>query len=245
MRYGIVSDIHSNLEALEVALDNLSDTDDLICVGDLIGYGPNPNECCDLIRERSSVIVIGNHDAAAVGRVSLDWFNPYARAAAEWTAEQISDENREFLRSLPLIHRDDDFVVVHGSLDMPEDFEYIASPLLAMPCFAEMHPHRLCLIGHTHVAEYYAQRDGEIGSDRISMVAGGTFELNPAFRYIVNCGSVGQPRDYDPRIAVGLYDTEAGSITVLRLEYPVEVTQQKMRDADLPTNLWQRLEFGL
>jgi len=244
VRYGIISDIHSNLEALEAALDSLQDVDALICPGDVVGYGPNPNECCDMIRERGVLMVLGNHDAAVVGRMALDWFNPFAREAIEWTANQLTAANRLFLEGLPLVHRSEHFVLVHGSLSSPEQFDYIASLWEAMPTFAEMPPHNLCFIGHTHIAEYYFQRTGELRADRMSMASGGTVELSAEFLYIINCGSVGQPRDYNPKAAVAIYDTEAGTVDIQRLEYPIAATQEKMREAGLPKPLWTRLEFG-
>jgi len=244
VRYGIISDIHSNLEALEAALDFLRDVDALICPGDIVGYGPNPNECCDIIRERNVLTVLGNHDAAAVGRMPLDWFNPFARKAIEWTADRLTAPNRLFLESLPPVHRSEHFVLVHGSLSSPERFDYIASPWEAGPTFAEMPPHDLCFIGHTHVAEYYPQRTGEFSADQVSMALGGTVALSAEFLYIINCGSVGQPRDYNPKAAVGIYDPEAGTVEIQRLEYPIAATQKKMRKAGLPKPLWTRLEFG-
>jgi len=244
LRYGIISDIHSNLEALEAALDFLRDVDALICPGDIVGYGPNPNECCDIIRERGVITVLGNHDAAVIGQMALDWFNPLARAAIEWTADQVTAANRAFLESLPLVHRLEHFVLVHGSLSSPEQFDYITSPWETIPTFAEMPPHNLCFVGHTHIAEYYARPTGELQADQISMASGGTVALSAEFLYIINCGSVGQPRDYEPRAAVGIFDSDAGTVDIQRIEYPIAATQKKMRKAGLPKPLWTRLEFG-
>ena len=244
MRYGIVSDIHANLEALETALDSLGDVDALICQGDIVGYGPNPNECCDIIRERNAVTVLGNHDAAAVGCISLDLFNPYAREAIEWTRDQLTDANRDFLHGLPMIHRDEHFIMVHGSLNRPEEFEYIVSSWEARPTFAEMDPYKLCLISHTHIAEFYFQQLESEWADQVSMVSGGPIDLKPDFMYIINTGSVGQPRDFNPKAGFGVYDTDAGVVEIRRLEYPIEVTQAKMRGAGLPEPLWDRLEYG-
>ena len=245
VRYGILSDIHSNLEALETALDAVKEVDILVSPGDVVGYGPNPNECCDLIREKNAVIVLGNHDAAVVGSMSLDWFNPFARDAAEWTQRRLTPANRAFLEGLPLIHRSEHFVMVHAALSLPEQFDYITSAWEAGPTFAEMQAETLCLIGHTHLAEFYTQRIGELGSDQISMAAGGSIELRPEFRYVVNCGSVGQPRDYNPNLSIGIYDTESRTVEIRRLDYPVGVVQEKMRAEGLPEPLWRRLEFGV
>lgn len=244
MRYGIISDVHSNLEALEAALAALGDVDSLISAGDVVGYGPSPNECCEILRERGVIIVMGNHDAAVLERISTDWFNPDAREAVKWTQEQLTPENRRFLESLAMVHRGDTFVMVHGSLSSPERFDYITSPQEARPAFAEMPPYDLCLIGHTHIAEFYFQKAGEIWSSQVNMATGGKIDLERDSLYIVNCGSVGQPRDFNPKVSAGVYDTKTRTVEIRRIEYPIEVTQQKMRDADLPEMLWRRLEYG-
>jgi len=244
MRHGIISDVHSNLEALEAALDALGDVDVLISPGDVVGYGPNPNECCEILRERQVITVMGNHDAVVAGRMPLDWFNLFAREAANWTQEQLTAESREFLESLPMVHRGETFVMVHGSLPAPERFEYITSPREARPTFAEMSTSDLCLIGHTHVAELYFQKAGELWSSQVSMSAGGTIDLKTDSTYIINCGSVGQPRDFNPLAAVGIFDTEARTVEIRRVEYPIQVTQRKMQEADLPEPLWRRLQHG-
>jgi len=244
MRYGIISDIHSNLEALNAALESIQDVDVLLCPGDVVGYGPNPNECCELLREKQVVTILGNHDAAVIGSMPLDWFNPYARAAVEWTRDQLSPENHAYLEGLPLTHRSEHFIMVHGSLSSPELFDYITTPWDARPTFVEMPACAVCFIGHTHIAEFYSRKSGETWADQIGMAAGGTIDLKPGFLYIVNCGSVGQPRDFNPNAGVGVYDTEAAMVEIRRLEYPVSVTQEKMQDAGLPEPLWERLEYG-
>lgn len=245
MRYGIISDIHSNLEALTAVVDALADTDALVCVGDIVGYGPDPNECCEFVRERVMATVLGNHDAAVAGLMPLDWFNSYARSAVLWTKEQLSDENLRFLRALGLVRESEHFVMVHASLDDPRRFDYITSPWEASPTFAEMGTHSLCFVGHTHHAEYYALEEGRVGADRINMAAGGTIDLKPGFQYIINVGSVGQPRDGNPRASCGIYDTEKRFVQILRVEYPVAVVQSRMRGAGLPDILWDRLAYGL
>lgn len=243
MRFGIISDIHSNLEALSAVLDLLGSADALYCVGDVVGYGPNPNECCDIARERA-VTVLGNHDAAVAGKMALDWFNSAARRAAEWTRDELTAENRLFLESLPLTSRSEHFMTVHGSLPMPERFFYITSPWEARPTFDSMSPFGLCFIGHTHVAEYYVRKVGEMGADQISMMSGGTINLLPGFQYIVNPGSIGQPRDGNPQAAYAIYDTDAQTIEIRRLDYPISAVQDKMRSAGLPDSLVDRLEYG-
>ncbi|MHB1000901.1 MAG: metallophosphoesterase family protein [Armatimonadota bacterium] len=245
MRYGIVSDIHSNLEALEVALDSLRDVDTLYCLGDIVGYGPNPNECCELMRDRQAITIIGNHDSASAGLISLDWFNPAAKTAAEWTRNQLSTSNLFYLRSLHQTHYTGWAVMVHGSLNNPENFEYIIDRRGAKNTFDVMLPDNLCLIGHTHISEFYSKRIGENRIDQLPMTSGGFIYLNQDFLSIVNCGSVGQPRDGNRAASFGIYDTDERTIEIRRREYSVDVTQQKMREAGLPERLWTRLEYGM
>lgn len=245
MRYGIISDIHSNLEALETALDFLADADAIICLGDVVGYGADVNECCSLIQSRAIVTLLGNHAAAAVGRISPCWFNPFAREAIEWTADQLAPDNRYFLENFPLVYRSDSFVLVHGSLSCPERFSYIASPAETLPTFAEMPPNTVCFIGHTHIQELYLYRSLGCEVQRATVEPGEPVCLEPDFFYIVNPGSVGQPRDRDARAAVASFDDEARVLTFYRLEYPFARTQSKMRSVGLPEMLSLRLELGI
>lgn len=244
MRYGIISDIHSNLEALNLALDSLGHVDAIYCLGDVVGYGPNPNECCEIMRERQAIMVLGNHDAAVIGKIALDWFNPVARQAVEWTQGHLTDESRLFLESRPLVHRSEYFVMVHGSLRIPESFYYVGSPFEARPTFDSMAAFNLCFIGHTHIAECYVRKAGEKGGDQIEMTNGGTVDLKPGFQYIVNPGSVGQPRDGNAQAAFAIYDTDAQTVEIRRIDYPIPITQDKMRIAGLPDPLITRLEYG-
>jgi predicted phosphodiesterase len=247
LRYGIISDIHGNLEALEVVLRKLDGCDRWICLGDIVGYGPNPNECCERVRALNSLCVHGNHDLAVLGRSDISWFNDWAAAAILWTQRQLTEENRAFLQSIPEMQgaQDDalDFTIVHGSPRDPAE-EYITSAKQANEIFARLTT-PLCLVGHTHVAEYYVRAKGSLTCDRVQMSAGGLVALKEDHHYIVNCGSVGQPRDRNPQASCGLLDTQARSIEVFRLDYPIDITQRKMRAEALPDLLWQRLEWGL
>lgn len=244
MRCGVISDIHGNLEGLLAVLEALGDVDLLISAGDIVGYGPDPNACCEIMQEQNALCVLGNHDAAVIGRMPIEWFNPIAADALLWTREQITEENQAFLETLPLVHWDDTFVLTHASLSAPEEYEYITSSWEARPSFAEMGPLRLCFIGHTHIAEFYWQRIGEIWVHQVNTGAGGIIELQEDVRYIVNSGSAGQPRDFDARSSAAIYDSEAQTIEVLRVEYPITDTQRKMRAAGLPEPLIRRLEYG-
>lgn len=245
LRYGILSDIHSNLEALEVAIVSLSGADAFICLGDIVGYGPNPNECCEIIRSLNAVNVLGNHDAAVTSAESLEWFNPLAKAAAEWTIDELSAENRAYLQSFSYTHRIDGAVMVHGTLDFPEDFNYMMDELDSKRTFEDMAVDKVCLIGHTHVAEYFQKKTRSSRIRKISMTYGGFIELKADMQTIVNCGSIGQPRDGNPDAGFGMYDSEKKTVEIIRREYPIEVTQHKMRDAGLPERLWTRLQYGM
>jgi len=251
MLCAIISDIHSNLEALNTALDSLSDVDAIYCVGDVVGYGPNPNECCEVVREKSAATVMGNHDAAVIGKMALDWFNSVAREAAEWTREQLAAENRIFLEGLPYTAQAEGLTMVHGSLPMPERFLYINSPWEARPTFDSMGDSALCFIGHTHIAEYFVRKGRRerppwrsVGADQISMTEGGLIELMPGFQYIINPGSIGQPRDGNPQASYAVYDSDARTVEIRRLEYPIQAVQEKMRAANLPEMLIARLGYG-
>lgn len=245
MRYGIISDVHANLEALNAVLERLNDVDAILCPGDIVGYGANPNECCAILRDLGATIVLGNHDAVCVGRMDIEWFNPHAQAAALWTAEHLAKQHSDYLLDLPLVERRQEFVVVHGSLAAPPEFEYITGPSQACRSFADMGEYALCFVGHTHVAEFYAQRIGNSGADQTLVPSPIKVRIKPGFHYIVNCGSVGQPRDGIPLASCGVYDTDSGTVEIIRVEYDIETAQAKMRDSGLPEVLWQRLEFGM
>jgi predicted phosphodiesterase len=242
MRYGLISDIHANREALEVVLARLAGAEGFICLGDLVGYGPEPNECVTRVRELPNLICIaGNHDLAAVGKYPSQGFNPNARNAIDWTAAQLTEDNRNFLAALPLVVAKPPFTLVHGAL--PDPMEYVLSQWEARQTLAEMPtPHGL--IGHTHVAEYYFQSDGHLSAEKQFLGEGEELRLLAGTRYLINCGSVGQPRDGNPRASCCLLDEEGGALTLYRLEYDIDQTQQKMLAAGLPDYLIQRLAAG-
>ena len=244
MRLGIVSDIHGNLEALEATFEVLGEVDGLLCPGDVVGYGPDPEACCELLRSRECVTVLGNHDAAVVQLTDIDWFNAIAREAVLWTSEVLPDRDIDYLKGLPLTYWSDEFVMVHGSLDSPIDFSYIYSSGPARQCFAEMKDYCLCFVGHTHVAEVYIQQMGTQAVDQLSLAQGGTLDLRPGFRYIVNCGSVGQPRDGEPKACCGIYDSDRNTVQIIRAPYDIAAVQKRIREAELPDTLATRLETG-
>ncbi len=242
MRYGVLSDIHSNVDALQSVLrelDALAVTT-LVCLGDIVGYGPNPNETCDLLRERKCIAIAGNHDEAAVSPHEADSFNTLARQAIVWTRNQLSPQNREYLRSLPREYRFPSFAVVHGAPDF--HFDYIQNIADAQVAFERV-TMPVTFIGHTHVAEvYYQDERGRIFHQKLS--AGGRIEITPHYRYIVNPGSVGQPRDRNPQASFAYFDDASGLVEVRRVTYDVERVRERMQLAKLPLQLGDRLTIG-
>ena len=240
MRYGIFSDVHSNLEALEAVLESIEKdrVDTLLCAGDLIGYGADPASCLKRIREKVTHAVCGNHDGAVTGRLGLDWFNDQARTAVEWTVEKLTPPDRQFLADLPYIWKDDQVTLVHGSLEEPEQFHYIFDLAGAQRCL-ELQGTLVTFIGHTHLPGVFIRDNSKVSFSRT-----GEIQLNPQLKYLVNVGSVGQPRDGDPRAAYCLYDSKTQRIQIRRVEYPVAQVQEKIRQAGLPKFLADRLAFG-
>ncbi len=252
MVYGLISDVHGNLDALEAALAELRGVDAFLCLGDIVGYGPDPGPCVDRVSGLPGLVCLaGNHDLAAVGDYDLSWFNAHARVAAEWTAGQLSPDQKAFLRSLRPVGEAGGAALAHGSLAEP--MAYITSPREAMACFEAM-PGRLCFIGHTHIAEHYRNRVGTMFCDQNPLWGGGAVEVGPAdltgdegeaqLRHIVNPGAVGQPRDGNPMAAFAVWDTEAGVVEVKRTAYDIGAVQEKMRQAELPHYLAERLAVG-
>ncbi|MBV8170815.1 MAG: metallophosphoesterase family protein [Candidatus Eremiobacteraeota bacterium] len=242
MRYAIVSDIHSNLEALQAVMAEIDamGADRLLCLGDIVGYGPSPNECCDLLRERAVTAIAGNHDAAAVRAAEAERFNPLARAAIAWTRTQLTPENLDFLAGLPRERRIDGLSLVHGA--PVHHFEYIMDVSDAQRAF-ERTGDALTLVGHSHVAEvYYQDPGGRTFQQRL--LHGGRIDIVPEFRYIINVGSVGQPRDRNPQASFAVYDSEASAVHVLRVAYDIDRVRERMARAELPEPLSERLAAG-
>jgi len=246
MYYGIFSDIHSNLEALVVILNFLEGkkVDKYICCGDIVGYGPNPNECMELIRRLDKLhIVAGNHDLASVGLKDIKWFNEDARSAILWTQGQLKDVHKEYIKSLPTIGEVDDIITyVHGSPRKHIDEYLLKAEQMRENC--KYFGTQLCIVGHSHVPFcYFAEESGSgrlvtfVGSQGITL--GERYE-----KVIINAGSVGQPRDSDNRAACGIYDSASRTITVYRFGYDISKTQEKMRAVGLPQFLIERLSYG-
>jgi diadenosine tetraphosphatase ApaH/serine/threonine PP2A family protein phosphatase len=243
MRIAVISDIHANLHALEsVLLDvDRESVDEIWCLGDVVGYGPKPNECCDLSRARAAISLCGNHDLASLGRLDVSDFSADAATASRWTDGVLGDEQRSWLGSLAPLGRRPGAELFHAS---PRDpvWEYVLSEEVALLSL-EATTEPLVLVGHTHVALALALRGSEIGGGLAP--GGATIELEPDARYLVNPGSVGQPRDGDPRAAWLLVDSDARTAGFRRVAYPIDETQKEMRAAGLPETLAGRLAHGL
>jgi diadenosine tetraphosphatase ApaH/serine/threonine PP2A family protein phosphatase len=240
LRYAIVSDVHANIEALEAAFALTRDDDAVLCLGDIVGYGPNPNECVDRIKRRALATVLGNHDVAAIDNFGLQYFNPAARDAMRWTQRVISPESVAWLNELGYEFRMPDFLLVHGA---PVNyFEYILDKSGAARAFASTDA-PLVFVGHTHIAEYYALEPGGTITHK-HLQKGGELKLEDGTRYIVNVGSVGQPRDLNPRASFGIYDADARTVTIVRFDYAIAAVQEKIVSAHLPDALARRLLVG-
>jgi predicted phosphodiesterase len=243
MRCLVLSDIHSNLEALEAVLKDAGPVDQTWCLGDLVGYGPDPNACVELLSSRSRLSIAGNHDWATLRRLDLGDFNLDARLANLWNRAQLTPANLSFLERLPQTIVEGQFTLAHGSPCHPiwEYLVYPESALASFGCFESSY----CLVGHTHVPAVFrlAEEPGAERCELVSLSRDGTFSLG-AQRLILNPGSVGQPRDGDPRASYALLDMEAMTWEQRRVPYQLEVTQQKMTAHYLPRRLVLRLAHG-
>ena len=243
MKIALVSDIHSNLVALEAVLEVLPLYDQLWCLGDTIGYGPRPNECLQYMRDLGTYVLTGNHDLASLGEISLEDFNPFARRANEWNNHQLQPELRAYLHERPAkLAVEPDVTLAHAS---PRDpiWEYIQDAGTGRANL-EHFSTSLCLVGHTHVPMIFALHpDGRVQLGHAQR--GKIVQLQPGSRYILNPGSVGQPRDENPRAAYAIWETEAATVRFERIGYDIGATQRQMRQAGLPEPLAERLAHGL
>ena len=243
MRALILSDIHANLEALEAVFADAQvrgGFDIIWCLGDTVGYGPDPGACIDRIREFDLVTVAGNHDCAAVGLIDASDFNEAARAAANWTTGQINAGHRDFLTSLPMVSVQEPFTLVHGSLREPI-VEYLLDRQSAAGTLALLTT-RYCLVGHSHIPFACRELQGE--PEFMEFPEDEPIGLGDE-RWIINPGGVGQPRDRDPRPSYAICDTEKTIIERHRVTYDIAKTQEKMRTAALPVHLIDRLDHGI
>jgi diadenosine tetraphosphatase ApaH/serine/threonine PP2A family protein phosphatase len=240
MPYAVISDVHSNLEALEAVFADIEKrgAKEVLFLGDAVGYGPNPSECVALLNEGCQVMLAGNHDWAALGMTDISYFNAYAKAAVLWTDSVLSDGARATLKALPLgrVMEKYDAFLVHASPEAPEQWHYLIYPddvARAMDFFDE----NICMVGHSHYPFLAECREGSPPA-----FMGKKAEFRRDARYVLNAGSVGQPRDGDPRACYLLMDEE--SVETVRVDYPFERTQEKMYRAGLPEPLISRLSLG-
>jgi diadenosine tetraphosphatase ApaH/serine/threonine PP2A family protein phosphatase len=240
VRVAVVSDIHGNLHALEAVLESIAadPPDEVWCLGDLVGYGPRPNRCCALVAERADVCLIGNHDLAVLGRLDLADFTPEAAASARWTAEVLEPEARAYLESLAPSSTRRGVGLFHAS---PRDpvWEYVLAPGTALASL-EAVEEDLVLVGHSHIALRFGSEERFL-----ALAPHGTEVDLASERWLLNPGSVGQPRDGDPRAAWLLLDVRARRAVYRRVDYPVERTQAEIRARGLPASLAARLEHGV
>ncbi len=243
MRIAIISDIHSNIEALTEVMKVIegANVDRIVSLGDVVGYGASPNPCCDIVRANAEVTLLGNHDAAVAGRMDYSFYYDAARHALDWSASQISEDNRQWLRSLPYTYRIGDVGFSHGSPIEPKAYEYI----FALEQARELTPYladlpEVTFIGHSHLCKAFAMGNGEVND-----VVAQKFGIRRGYKYIISVGSVGQPRDYDNRSCFVIYDTVARSVEYMRVEYDIETSAQKIFDAELALNFGKRLYLGV
>ncbi len=241
MRYAIISDIHANLEAFKAVLKDIdaAGVDNTLFLGDIVGYGPNPNECLDLLFKVADLSLGGNHDWVAVDKTSADYFNPYAKSAIQWTVEVLREDLKDFLKRTRPIDTFDGIQVAHSSPRRPKEWRYILSQKDALENYSYIED-GLCFIGHSHqpvVIECAGPTEARaILTDKMI--------LNPEMNYVINVGSVGQPRDSNPAACWVIYDSDVGSVEYRRVPYDIEAAQKKMAKAGLSRYLIERLSEG-
>jgi len=238
--YGIISDIHSNLAALTATLDFLREkgVERFVCCGDVVGYGADPVACLETIRSLDCPVVMGNHDAAVAGKTEVESFNANARRAVEWTRDQLSGDWLQYLADLPMTAESGPFHLVHATLNCPSEWRYLMTTYEAK-INLDMMTLPICLFGHSHVPMVFVRKGEEI-----SFGAEVSFTLEDGAEYMVNVGSVGQPRDGDPRSAAALFDDESGKFELFRIPYDIDATRVKIVSAGLPPALASRLVNG-
>jgi predicted phosphodiesterase len=244
MRYAIISDVHSNLTAFQAVLQDIEARggfERIWCLGDIVGYGPDPKECIELLRQNDHICVAGNHDWGAIGKIDVDDFNSEAAAACRWTGQQLDQQEVDYLANLPLVTSEGDFTLAHGSPREPI-WEYLVSTHVARFSFNYFQT-KFCLVGHSHVPMVFEllAPDGDCLVHEFPMGTPLTLDSN---RLIINPGGVGQPRDSDPRASYAIYDSDQGLIWHHRVAYDISSTQQRMREYGLPYGLAARLSHG-
>ncbi len=239
MKFAIIADIHANLEALQVVLEDSKKqfVTHYACLGDVVGYNANPKECLDIVRTMNMPCVKGNHDEYCSSEEHLEGFNPAAAEAVNWTRKQLTEDDRQWLRDLKYTRMVTNFTIVHATLDGPQRWGYVFDKLAAAASLTYQNT-SVCFFGHTHVPVAFMKD---------SVVRGGTyskFKTEPGKKYFINVGAVGQPRDNNPKCSYVVYDTDDGTIEIRRLEYDIATAQKKILAAGLPERLAERLAYG-
>ena len=239
MKFAIIADIHGNMEAFQVVLEDINDQKctHYACLGDVVGYNANPKECLDIVRSMNIPCVKGNHDEYCSSEETMEGFNPAAAEAVNWTRRQLTEDDKQWLRDLKYQRMVNNFTIVHATLDGPQRWGYVFDKLAAAASFTYQNTN-VCFFGHTHVPVAFM---------RDSVVRGGTyskFKVDAGKKYFVNVGAVGQPRDNNPKAAYVVYDLAEGTIEIRRLEYDIGAAQRKILKAGLPERLAERLAYG-
>jgi diadenosine tetraphosphatase ApaH/serine/threonine PP2A family protein phosphatase len=243
MRIGIFSDTHANFEALSAVVKayEKEKIDRYICLGDTVGYGGSPNECCDVVRNLVEFTILGNHDAAVAGRMDYSYYYDAAKQALDYHAESLSKENMDWLKSLPYSRREGDLYFCHGSPVNLEEFEYIFAPEQAAQCLPILDQlGDVTFIGHSHLCKAFALTKNDVFE-----VIAQKFVIRPGHKYIVSVGSVGQPRDYDNRASYTIFDTVEKTFEFKRVAYDIEAAANKIYGAELERNFGNRLFLGV
>jgi len=239
LRYAIFGDIHGNYDAFGAMLADAAreNINKYICLGDIVGYGAQPKECIDKVKELGADVVAGNHDWAVAAKINIDFFNPYAKESVYWTRRALSPADLESLANFPLALHYDDFTVVHGTLHQPEMFCYIQTNLDAILTL-QLLERSFCFMAHSHVPVAFFE------SEPLSYSLDPVIQLDKSLRSLVNVGSIGQPRDLNPKLAYSIYDSETDIVVTKRLDYDIEAASEKIIRAGLPKILADRLFLG-
>jgi predicted phosphodiesterase len=240
MKYAIIADIHANLEAFNTVLADIKTQNctHVACLGDVVGYNANPKECLDMVRAMNIPVVKGNHDEYCSIENDLEGFNPHAAEAINWTRDQLTAEDRQWLRDLKYMRLVTSFTLVHATLDQPQRWGYVFDRLAAAASFTYQNT-AICFFGHTHVPLAFVRDAGQVKGGTYSK-----FKIEPGKKYFINVGSVGQSRDGVPKATYVVYDMQEQSIELRRLDYDMATTQKKILDAGLPARLAERLALG-
>ena len=239
MKFAIFGDIHANLEALQAVLADAAEhgCTHYVCIGDIVGYNANPHECLEIVRGLDCPVVKGNHDEEASLESDLVGLNPLAEQSMRWTRENLTEDDKDYLRNLKLVRQVRDYTIVHATLDTPSGWGYVTNKFDAMASFSYQYT-PVCFFGHTHTPVTYV-KGSSVEVDRGQVV-----EIQPGKKYFINVGSVGQPRDGDPRSSYCIYDIGGQRVVNRRLEYDRATAQQKIVEAGLPQMLADRLDLG-